>query len=284
MNIKKSYQYGYKFFWIRLFVAIFLGAAICACEQIVDFDVEDVEQNIVIDASITNTQNNNYVKLSYTESAFKNDPGRNVSGANVMLSDNSGTWESLSETQPGVFPISKISGVYGRSYTLKVEYEGNVYSGSSTMMEPLKFDDIKFDKTANTFFGIVISYYYNIKFLITNDSREDEYFLIRLSNSNSGSIYSTTVYKLNYTGGDQVEIRNTRYDFEKNTQLRIDLIAVDKNAYEYFSQLNTLSGNGDIDVSEYLEMNSFNPKTNLSGGALGYFGAYSYKTYNIIVQ
>ena len=123
-----------------------------------------------------------------------------------------------------------------------------------------------------------------MKFFITNDSGKDEYFLIKLSNSNNGEIYSTTAYKLIYSGGKQIEIRNTKYDFQKNSQLRIDLIAIDKSTYEYYSQLNTLSGNGDLEVSDYLEMNSFNPKTNLSGGALGYFGAYSYKTYNVIVQ
>ena len=243
-----------------------------------------LKQNIVIDGSITNTENNNYVKLSFTENAFKNVSAKNASGANVMLSDDEGNWESLQESPSGVFSISNISGVYGRNYTLRVEYGGKVYSGSSTLMEQLKFDGIGFDQSADTFWGITLNYYYNIKFWITNKSGEDEYFLIKLSNPGSGTLYSIKAYKLNYAGGDQVEIRNTKIDFEKNTSLKIDLIAIDKNAYEYYSDLNSLTGDGDFDVSEYLEMNSFNPKSNLSGGALGYFGAYSYKTYTVTVQ
>ena len=268
---------------VKYFTICLMAIAVLSCEEVIDFEVEDIQQNIVIDGSITNTPENNLVKLSYSENAFKNVSPQKISGAKVLLGDNAGNWETLKEMSQGVFSISTISADYGSTYNLKVEYGGNIYSGSSTLMEPLKFDEINFEKTSHSFFGIVFDYY-NAKFLITNDTGSDKYFLIKISSSNNGTIYSRTAYKITYTDGRQIEIKNTKYNFDKYASLRIDLITIDKNTYEYYSQLNTLSGNGDINVSNYLDMNSFNPKTNLSGGALGYFGAYSYKTYNVTVQ
>ena len=119
---------------------ILMIAVIYSCEEVVDFEVEDIDQNIVIEGSITNTNSNNFVKLSYSENAFKNFPAQNVRGAKVTLSDNDHNSEVLNETSAGIFPISSISGVYGKNYYLKVEYGGNVYSGFSKLLEPMKFD------------------------------------------------------------------------------------------------------------------------------------------------
>jgi hypothetical protein len=280
----------FKDYFGNLIVASFLLATAIilfnACEEVIDVDVDDYEQNIVIDGAITDIPGQNYVKIYYPDNAFKSGSITNISGAKVTVSDDAGNSEILEETQPGYYIISSLVGVYGRKYTLRVEYKGKAYTGSSVLMMPMSFDSIQFEKSSSYYWGIPVDYY-KIRFLITNKKGIDEYWLIKVT-GNSGNYSSdyvaTEVYSDKYSDGKQDVLNNFSEEFSTNTKIKVELLSIDKSAYEYYYQLNELAGEGDITVSDILNMNTFNPNSNLSNGALGYFGAYSYKSYTVTVQ
>ena len=66
--------------------------------------------------------------------------------------------------------------------------------------------------------------------------------------------------------------------------LPVRILTLDKAAYEYFFLLNELSNNNGLDIPDILNVNTYNPKSNLSNGALGYFYAYSYKKYTAVAR
>ena len=265
--------------YLLLILTCFTG-----CQEVVDIDVDDFEQKLVIDGSITDTHEKNFVKLYYPENAFKPSSIQNVSGAKVTLSDNTGNSEILKESEPGLYLISSITGVPGRTYTLHVENSGKIYTGISILQQPMEFDEIKFEKYSSTALGVTLYEYYKIKFYLTNLRGSDEYCMIKISDNSSLNYISATIYREQYADGRQFVIDNISRRFNKNTVVTVELLSIDKTSYEYFRQLNELAGEGDITVSDILSMNSFNPKSNLSNGALGCFCAYSYKKYTVTAK
>jgi hypothetical protein len=68
--------------------------------------------------------------------------------------------------------------------------------------------------------------------------------------------------------------------FKKADTLTIQMNSIDKQVYEFFSQLRQVSnGSG----SGFSTPTPVNPSSNISGGALGYFNAYSISTKQAIV-
>ena len=238
----------FKDYFRNLIVASFLLATAIilfnACEEVIDVDVDDYKQNIVIDGAITDIPGQNYVKIYYPDNAFKSGSITNISGAKVTVSDDAGNSEILEETQPGYYIISSLVGVYGRKYTLRVEYKGKAYTGSSVLMMPMSFDSIQFEKSSSYYWGIPVDYY-KIRFLITNKKGIDEYWLIKVT-GNSGNYSSdyvaTEVYSDKYSDGKQDVLNNFSEEFSTNTKIKVELLSIDKSAYEYYYQLNELAG------------------------------------------
>ncbi len=255
-----------------------------SCEEVIDINVENPEQKIVIDAAITDTPNEGRVLLSKTENVFIPGGSTKVLRAEVFLSDNNGNSEQLVESQQGRFVSSSIQKVWGRTYTLKVKYDGVEYSGTSKLNEPMKIDTVKFEKTtSNTIWGILYSNY-KMKIYITNKPGVNEYCIIKIKDSQGKKVMSTILYQDKYSDGKQTIIENNKAQFQKGETVNVEIMTVDKSAYEYFYELNQLSDEVGLDLPEIINSKTYNPKSNISNGALGCFYAYSSKKYSVTVK
>ena len=91
----------------------------------------------------------------------------------------------------------------------------------------------------------------------------------------SKELYNDDVYN-----GNNVELRWNNDIYQLNDTVVVELYSLDENTYEYYKTLFPISGGS--------EMMSFttpaNPNTNLSNGALGYFGAYAVSRDTIIIS
>ena len=72
-------------------------------------------------------------------------------------------------------------------------------------------------------------------------------------------------------GGDKVN---------KGDTITIELLSIDKAAYDYFHTLSEILSSDQSPTS----LAPQNPLTNLSGGALGYFAAYTVDTRKIVIR
>ena len=255
-----------------------------SCEEVIDIDVEDIDQKIVIDGAITDANDGSRVVVSLTENVFSGSSNTKLSGANIIVEDDIGNSETLRETERGKYSFTAMRGEFGKTYKLKVDHNGNEYTGISTLNEPMKIDSIRFvQKYTYVIWGIEYSSYFP-KVYLKNREGVDEYCIIKINDSSNKINRTTIVYQDKYAGDNQIvlEINNTGY--QKDETINIELLTIDKAAYEYFFQLNDLSEDSGIDVPDMLRINTYNPKTNLSNGALGYFYAYSYKKYSVVVQ
>ena len=108
-----------------------------ACEEVIDIDTDYIEQKIVIDGAITDSPVGSRVLISRTVNAFKSGGEQKVSGATVIVSDDTGNSESLIESSSGKYSFSSMRAQQGRTYNLKVLYDGKEYTGVSTLNPPM---------------------------------------------------------------------------------------------------------------------------------------------------
>ena len=262
------------------FIALifFLCLTFSACEKVIEFDLSKSEEAIVIEANLTNSKEPITVLLSKTSPYFGAKTDHTVSGAIVSIRAEGGKPKYLEETEPGVYKLDRIIASTGHWYIVDVEYEGIIYSSRSFMNEPVGIVDISFSYVDGLgFFDSgykLICYlrdpgnienYYRLKFYVNDKLIDDKGEL---------SLYTDKLFDGNIIGLGQRAIV-----FQESDTLTIELQSIDKGAYNYFSTLETITGN------EMLQSASpANPISNFNNGALGYFSAYSFDRKTVIIK
>ena len=253
---------------------LLMSLLLLSCEEVIELDLSDVENQIVIEGKISNISSTSGVKLGFARSAFENSEPRATSGAVVTLSDDIGNSEILRESQRGIYIPTKITGAPHRTYTLRVEFDGQVYSGVSTMPLPMTFDSIR----CITLYGYPqIPNPLALKYYITNTPGVDEYCLIKAYHPNDDHVF-WTVCSDKYSTGKQVALDGPTFYSTKPTII-VDLISIDKAMYEYFYSLRQLIDGDDVEAPDLLNINEYNPKSNFTNNALGYFSAQAQRSY-----
>lgn len=123
----------------RILVLLAILILIDSCVDRIDYNSADAATQLVVDGSITDAPGPYTVKLSRTRKVLDFTATKTVSASKVVISDNMGNSEILTEIYEGTFQTSPsgIQGVVGREYTLRVETrDGNVYESSPEKINP----------------------------------------------------------------------------------------------------------------------------------------------------
>lgn len=92
-----------------------------SCIKPYEFDVRSTSRVLVVDASVTNLEGTQYVRLEYSYSLNGGLPEL-VSGADVMVIDDQDNETTFQEIEPGLYkPASNFSGIIGRKYQLSIQ-------------------------------------------------------------------------------------------------------------------------------------------------------------------
>ena len=140
--------------WIKPLGILLIIGTLFTCVEPFKPKVTDYQSQLVIDALLTNENtSNNYVKLSRTKETLKETPEK-VTGAIVMIKDDSGKTSILNEVSAGVYKCDSqtLRGAPGKSYTLYIKTnDGNEYmSDTCTMYEVPNIDTLYFGKDKET--------------------------------------------------------------------------------------------------------------------------------------
>lgn len=110
--------------------------ALSACTERVELDLGDLaEPKIVVEGWITDQPGKHRVRITRTRSYFDNVPAPAVSGAVVIINDGTQT-VLLAEAPQGsgnYYTPDGTAGVVGRTCTLSIEAEGRTYTASDPM-------------------------------------------------------------------------------------------------------------------------------------------------------
>ena len=110
---------------ILLFMVIVPMIFLNGCVETIDFDVDRTGGHLVVDGMITNAPGPHQIKLRQTADREKiSDP---LSGATILIKDNLGNSEYLTEVSEGVYEFAgtTLKGTPGQSYSIEITLAGN---------------------------------------------------------------------------------------------------------------------------------------------------------------
>lgn len=249
------------------------------CQKVINVDLNEASSRIVIEGLINDRRGPYSVTITRSGSYFNQPVLPSVSGATVIITDNIVTIDTLREGAPGKYITSKIRGLPGRTYTLKVISDDQEYTGTSTMFSHVNIDSLKLVKSESQRFDFIPDSENDIHMEIHcffKDPLEKNFYRIKVYKNDSINTQSYRLYDDQYTNGRDAELR-VAYA-EAGSTYRIELLSIDKQTYGYYRTLNDL-----LYVNPFFGSTPANPNNNLSNGAMGYFGACAMSTKTIII-
>ncbi len=263
--------------------AVLAAVILVSCQQVVSIDLNKANPHIVIEGIVTDQPIPDSVRITKSGDYFE--PSLffpSISGALVTVSDGAGALDTLKEDDPGTYRSQTLTGVPGRTYTLNVAANGNTYSAVSTMPQKVFIDSV-YATPFRAFDGDVGYYLYII---FQDPPTPGNYYRVNLSSNRAlppdsitGERYHLFTDKL--TNGNEVTLRmRTGRSVLKGDTLTVQLLSIDKAAYDYYNTLNDILTSDRAPTA----LAPANPNTNLSNGSLGYFAAYTIDSKKIVLQ
>lgn len=239
-----------------------------ACEKVIEVDLNEVNPAIVIEANLTNSPMSVEVKISKTGSYFGSGPVTKISNAGVILEDNLGNRFLLNEVEEGLYKSRDVYPQTDKSYKLTVEVEGKTYEATSKLNPPVSIDSL----TSIYYEGFAfLDAGYNVNIYFGDPAEVKNYYRLKIYKNEElkSDFDDLIVFDDNLFDGNKLEIRPRNTIFKLGDTARIELISLDKNAYEYFKTFQEVISTNPGSAAPA------NPNSNFTNGALGYFSAYS---------
>jgi hypothetical protein len=260
-------------------IAVFITIIISGCQKVINVDLNEAEPQIVIEGLINDRDGPYKVTISKSGSYFYQPIFPAVSGAEVIITDNTGTTDTLKETKPGIYFTSKTHGIPGRTYTLRVKSENKEYTGSSTLHSNVPVDSLILVKDLSThfYFGGDPRNRDRIELhCLFRDPEEKNFYRIKVIINDTINDESYWLYDDQYTNGEYTELSVAHVT--AGDIAIVEIVSLDQQTYWYYRTLaNVLYAN------PVFGSTPANPNTNLDNGALGYFGACAVSTKTIII-
>lgn len=248
-----------------------------SCEKVIDVALKDSEKQYVIEGIITDRAGDCTVRVSKTKDFSDNNDFQGVANASVAILDNEGNSISLTETATGIYQSGYYTALTGKTYTLQVQVNDRVFTGSCTMPVKVNMDSLYIQN--EFFFGEKLTlanvqyadpvgkgnYYRFIQYV--NGVKEKSIF-IRDDDYSDGKISTVTLF--------------TPPDDEKGIKtgdtIKVEMLCIAPEIFRYWYSL----GQGATGSSN--SASPANPVTNIKGGALGYFSVHNVQSKTGVVQ
>lgn len=256
------------------------------CEEIIKIDLNTASPRLAVTAILTDQPGPYFVNLSKTESFFSpNDSFPVVSNATVIISDDAGNSEILLETSPGTYKTSNLQGVNGRTYHLKIVTEGLTYEAFSYLPYQVKLDSVVSQKiTASGPHSKESSDSYYIKCFFNDPPVSSDFYRIESVVTNVDTLASYyQIYSDAVTDGQKIAYPLQRPTFNPGDTATIELYHINTVNYDYFKTANNILRNKKGPMASASAPQA-NPLTNISGGAVGYFGTFAINRKKVVVK
>ena len=250
---------------------ILLLITFSSCEKVIEIKLDESSRQIIIEGLIDDLGNPTLVKINRTVS-FSSDSFDFVSGATVIISDNIGNTDTLNEINKGIYLSTAITGTPGLTYYLKVKIDGETYESTCRMPERQLIDSIGyvFNRLSDPF----TAQGYRAACYFTNRTGAREYFRLRYFING----HEIVGFNLASSGGGLEQYIFGDGEIVNGDSLTVYLLSIDKEVHSYFSNLERIA------TPVFQVFTPYNPTSNISNNALGYFLAYSTDSMKIVVN
>ncbi len=262
---------------VNLLCSLFITSMLAGCDKVIDVALKNIEPQYVIEGRVTDGMVPWSVILSTTQSFNENSTFRGVKGAKVSIKTKDSS-VVLHEVSLGVYESVPLKGIPGQTYILTVSINNKVFTATSTMPAASAYLNLYMHGSGYSANSAKVTLVYEDR-----SGVKDFYWFENFINDNK--LTGFNVYNDEFNDGMMVSqnlvIENTSkpnvYAIKKGVELRVDMLCIDPTVYTYLYSLQNANG------LEYNGSAPANPKSNIAGGALGYFSAHTRKSKKIIV-
>jgi hypothetical protein len=254
---------------LYFFFIIVLLAAFSSCRKVITLKLRDSEEKFVIEGVVTNEPGVCKVLISKTRHFNEDNQFEGISGAIVKVKDN-GTEFTLSETRPGHYESTQVTGVPGHVYQLTVTVSGQTFTAYSTMPQPVKLDTLyvapgpfgqfDFPTIAYTDPAGINNGYRFVQYV--NGIKEPRIFW----DDDEFTDGQPVVMQLD-NGADEKDDPGI---IRPGDEVTIEMLTLDEPIFRFWYSMRSGGGAGNSNAAA-----PGNPITNLQGAALGYFSAHT---------
>lgn len=247
-----------------------------ACEEVITIDFGEKDTELVIEAYVKAEKDSSkakcWVKISTSTDYYKTKPYTYKNNAKVEVSiEKTNKTFNIPNTDKGIYE-SEIDIELLSNYNLKVELEGKIYTATSFLNNPVDIDSIMFEIDPFDKEKIMA------RCKLTDDAKYENFYRAKLWHN--GKIDKSN-YFLNdddIDNGKTISIymrprgrdEDEDDDILKGDTIDVELYSIDKSTYEYYEMLSEV-----LTTSDDEQDVPANPKSNMSGDILGYFGVFS---------
>lgn len=255
-------------------------ALLNSCTKVIDVNLNEADPKIVIEAELVSGTQDFTVKITKTTDFFN--PGQPVTVADATVFLKSGTEDAplhLTNDGNGIYSLKNFTATENTSYFLSVTAGGKTYEATDFLPKNVPLDSLSvsvpennpFNPSGADSFEIVLNYqdpladinFYRIKSTVNGIPRSaGEKLLVIEDRYSAGAYFTLPIFTDSYELNDSVDV---------------ELVSMSHAMFDYFTTLALLvDGSGSAAPT--------NPSSNWSGGALGYFGAFSVSKKSILVR
>lgn len=256
----------------------FLSILISSCEKVIDINLKKAESKYVIQAYISNEPGD--CKVHITQTVNFADPAAfpGVTDAIVAIQDNNSPPVELVETGNGMYESADLNGTENHTYSLSVKVNGQLFTSVSQTPKQVNFDSLSivdfrsFDgnrKFANVTFDDPPGKGNAYRFLQYKNEVSNKNIFVLNDDFTDGRVNNSLLTFFDRTNDQRIE---------KGDTVKVEMQCIDFAVYKFFSSLSQSSTGSSDNVSPG------NPVSNIQGGALGYFSAYTKQTKSVIAQ
>jgi hypothetical protein len=230
-----------------IFAVFVLMFTLSSCQDVVQFQVEELDPKIVVEGQVSNNPQDNYIKLTYNQDFYDSGAVKPATGLTVTVFDDLGNTEVLIETpsNSGYYPI-KTLGVIGRSYSLSIKTADKEY-----LSEPQKL-------MAKAPLNYLIQHEYTVNnrpipfippgiyalFGYTDDASTTDYSLVRLAINDTllKDLSYFTVVEDRFISGSTVDSIAFAKRFKVGEKVTIEHRSISKGAFDFLNQVGAQLG------------------------------------------
>jgi biopolymer transport protein ExbD len=265
---------------ILLALAMIAIALLNSCTKVIDINLNEADPKIVIEAELVSGTQDFMVKITKTGDFFN--PGQPITVADATVVLKKGTDNaplSLTNDGDGTYSLKNFTATENTSYTVSVTADGKIYEATDFLPKNVSLDSLSasvpendpFNSSGADSFQVVLNFqdppsdlnFYRIKSSVNGIPRSaGEHLLVIEDRYSVGAYFTLPIFTDSYELNDHVDV---------------ELVSMSHAMYDYFTTLALLvDGSGSAAPT--------NPSGNWSGGALGYFGAFSVSKQSILVK
>ncbi len=265
-----------------------ISIATTSCQKVIDIDLNSSDPKLVIEGFVNDVDDTAIVRLNYSVNFDEDNIFPPAEGALVKIVDSDGIETTLSETvtvegtpttittTPGLYS-APLLGEVGKTYTLYVTDRGVTYTATSHLSAPIPLDSIYVSSTGGFNPPELSSYFMSCEF--KDPAGEPNYYRFKQFVNGAENNYI-------FAGNDNLQDGQTikaslfgsEDGFENGDTITIKMQMIDEGACDYLMSLSQLTQDGGGSAVPT------NPRSNIKGGALGYFSAYSQVSDTLIVD